>query len=259
MRQKILIFVKIGQHIILYTITDTASCWRGVEAVIPVLNQYASRQMYICSKYDDDDLLGWVLDWEITRTITYLMIVDSTFVKIATEQYDDEHEEMITHEPREWQDWDHCWEFNSVNVEGERDPIKLSSHLHHGRMVKQHWVYWSSNKRLTTLFGTKANKRLTSLLGIMIRWDFEMIWKPTRGILPCSAYTLRYFEMRWKPTRGILPCSAYTLRWDFTITNKRFTSLFGANIVDDNFTDLMTTNKRLLPCSVQTLMMRIYW
>ena len=32
------------------------------------------------------------------------MIVDSTFVKIATEQYDDEHEEMITHEPREWQD-----------------------------------------------------------------------------------------------------------------------------------------------------------
>ena len=40
------------------------------------------------------------------------MIVDSTFVKIATEhyddeateQYDDEHEDMITHEPREWQD-----------------------------------------------------------------------------------------------------------------------------------------------------------
>ena len=29
-----------------------------------------------------------------------------------------------------------------------------------------------------------------------------MIQKPTRGILPCSAYTLRYFGMRWKPTRG---------------------------------------------------------
>ena len=103
----------------------------------------------------------------------------------------------------------------------ERDPIKLSSHLHHGRMGKQHWVYWSSNKRLTTLFGTKANKRLTSLLGIMMRF-----WDDT------------------KANKRFLPYSAYTLRWDFTITNKRFTSLFGANIVDDNFTDLMTTNKR---------------
>ena len=28
----------------------------------------------------------------------------------ATVQYDDKHKDMITHEPREWQDWDHCWD-----------------------------------------------------------------------------------------------------------------------------------------------------
>ena len=57
--------------------------------------------------------------------------------------------------------------------------------------------------------------------------DDEMI-KPTRGIIPCSAYTLRDFG---KSQQEVLPCSAYTLLNE-------------------------TTNKRFLPCSVQTLMMR---
>ena len=77
-------------------------------------------------------------------------------------------------------------------------------------MGRQHWVYWSSNKRLNSLFGTKANKRFFLVRHEILRWDFEMMRKPTRGIIPCSAYLLR-FEM--KANKRFLPCSAHT-HWD---------------------------------------------
>ena len=77
-------------------------------------------------------------------------------------------------------------------------------------MGRQHWVYWSSNKRLNSLFGTKANKRFFLVRHEILRWDFEMMQKPTRGIIPCSAYLLMILM---KANKRFLPCSAHT-HWD---------------------------------------------
>ena len=135
--------------------------------------------------------------------------------------------------------------FSSVNVVGEGRPDQPLARLPHGRVGKQHWVYWSSNKRLNTLFRTKANKRLNSLLGTWWWWDDKANKRHN------SLFGIHFEIFGKKPTRGSSLFGIYTFEWDH---QQEVSSLFGADFDDEKSTEDFTDD--ILPSIMKMMMIK---